>query len=116
MHVAERKALADVLECIRRGTTVQAAGTQLLANCEARLLPEAEMRLRFRDHLDWVEQTHAVGKPGAFRLRFAQLLFSRALEPGETADEKLARLTWQGAERDPPRARPRQSRHRSTVS
>ena len=106
MHVAERKALADVLECIRRGTTVQAAGTQLLANCEARLLPEAEMRLRFRDHLDWVEQTHAVASLVRFDLGSLNYYFPCALEPGETADEKLARLTWQGAERRYPAGTP----------
>ena len=95
-----------MLECIRRGTTVQAAGTQLLANCEARLLSEAEMRLRFRDHVDWVEQTHDVASLVRFDLGSLNYSLSRALEPDETADEKLARLTWQGVERRYPAGTP----------
>jgi len=99
MHVAERKELADVLECIRRGTTLQAAGTQLLANCEARLLSEAQLRVRFKDHLDWVDETGAIAAQIRFDLGSLQYRFPCSLRPGETADEKLERLTWQGAQR-----------------
>ena len=106
MHLAERKPLADVLECIRRGTTLQAAGTRLLANAEARLLSEAEMRLRFRDHLDWVDQTVEVEQNICFELGTLQYYFPCVLAPGESADEKLQRLTWQGSERRYPEGVP----------
>jgi error-prone DNA polymerase len=106
MHAAERKSLADVLECIRRGTTLQTAGTHLLANCEARLLSEAEMRLRFKDHLDWVDQAATMAQKVRFDLGSLKYYFPCALAPGETADEKLCRLTWQGAERRYPDGTP----------
>ena len=99
MHTAERKSLADVLECIRRGTTLQVAGTQLLPNAEARLFSDAEMRQRFRDHLDWVDQTTELAERIRFDLGTLKYYFPCALKPGETADAKLDRLTWQGAER-----------------
>ena len=99
MHSVERKSLADVLECIRRGTTLQAAGTQLLPNGEARLLSDAEMRLRFRDHPDWVDRTVEVAEGIRFDLGSLNYYFPCALEPGESADAKLDRLTWQGAAR-----------------
>jgi len=99
MHSAERKSLADVVECIRRGTTLQAAGTQLLANAEARLLSDAEMRLRFRDHPDWVDRTVEVAERIRFDLGSLNYYFPCALELGQSADEKLERLTWQGAAR-----------------
>ena len=99
MHSIERQSLADVLECIRRGTTLQAAGTQLLPNGEARLLSDAELRLRFRDHPDWVDRTVEVAQSIRFDLGSLNYYFPCALEPGESADEKLERLTWQGAQR-----------------
>lgn len=99
MHMPERKALADVLECIRRGTTLQTAGTHLMANCEARLLSEAQMRTRFKDHQDWVDQTAVIAEQIRFDLGSLQYHFPCRLERGETADEKLERLTWQGAAR-----------------
>jgi len=107
MHAPERQALADVLECIRRGTTLQAAGTHLLPNAEARLLSEAEMRLRFRDHPDWVERTGEIAARIRFDLGSLQYHFPCALEPGESADAKLARLTWQGAKRRYPNSVPK---------
>jgi error-prone DNA polymerase len=99
MHVPERKALADVLECIRRGTTLQEAGTRLMANCEARLLSEAQMRARFKDHPDWLDQTAAIVEQIRFDLGSLQYHFPCSLASGETADQKLERLTWQGADR-----------------
>jgi len=106
MHEPGRKPLADVLECIRRGTTLQAAGTNLLPNAEARLLSEAEMRLRFRDHPEWVDCAGEIVESIRFDLGSLQYHFPCALEPGETADEKLERLTWHGAKRRYPDGAP----------
>ncbi len=99
MHTPERQSLADVLECIRRGTTLQAAGTQLLPNAEARLLSDTQMRQRFFDHIDWVECSAELTERVRFDLGSLNYCFPCALEPGQSADEKLERLTWQGAER-----------------
>jgi error-prone DNA polymerase len=95
-HEPSRKALADVLYCIRQGTTLEQAGTALSPNAEAALLSEAHMRRRFADHLDWVERAHEVGKNLTFSLSELRYQFPCSLEPGESADQKLRRLTEAG--------------------
>src|SRR5690606_35578628 len=42
LHAPERQALADVLCCIRRRTTLSEAGHALAANAERSVLPEAD--------------------------------------------------------------------------
>jgi len=99
MHVADRKAVADVLECIRRGTTLKAAGTRLMANCEACLFSETQIRARFKDHPGWVDEATVIADRIRFDLGTLQYHFPCTLAPGETADGKLERLAWQGAAR-----------------
>jgi error-prone DNA polymerase len=96
-HVNERKALADIVHCIRRGTTLEHAGTELNSNCEARLRSEADMLQWFAHAKDWVYRTCDVASTLAFTLRDVQYQFPCVLEPEETADGRLRRLTWQGA-------------------
>lgn len=95
-HEPERKALADVLYCIRNGTTLERAGTALAPNAEATLGSEAEMLRRFADHPEWVERAGSVGERLLFSLTELKYQFPCTLEPGESADEKLRRLTEQG--------------------
>lgn len=99
MHHRSRKSLADVLYCIRTGTTLHAAGTRLLPNAEARLRSEAQMERLFRDRTEWVHATGEAAESLRFELSELRYRFPCQLEPGETADEKLARLTWEGAQR-----------------
>jgi error-prone DNA polymerase len=47
-HAPERRALADVVTCIREHTTLEAAGRRLHANAERHLKPPAEMARLFR--------------------------------------------------------------------
>jgi len=63
----ERKELADVLECIRRGTTLQAAGTRLLANCERTAVGSAAARALQRP-LGLVDETIAIAEQIRFDL------------------------------------------------
>jgi error-prone DNA polymerase len=95
-HEPTRKALADVLYCIRQGTTLERAGTALSPNAEAALGSEAELRRRFADHPEWVERAGAVGEQLRFSLSELKYQFPCTLEPGESADEKLRRLTEKG--------------------
>ena len=99
LHHRDRKSLLDVLTCIRQGTSLDRAGTQLAANREARLRSDLEMRRLFYDHLDWVDATTDVADSLRFSLSELQYQFPCSLEPGETPDSKLARLTWIGAGR-----------------
>src|SRR5688572_18581530 len=61
-HLASRQALADVLHCIRRGTTLDQAGTELSPNAERFLRSEAEMRRHFRDHEEWVDASGVIAE------------------------------------------------------
>jgi error-prone DNA polymerase len=95
-HEPSRKALADVLYCIRQGTTLERAGTALAPNAEAALVSEAELLKRFADHPEWVERAGEVGKSLNFSLVELKYQFPCSLEPGENADQKLRRLTEVG--------------------
>jgi error-prone DNA polymerase len=95
-HTPARKRLCDVLHAIRLGTTLDRAGTLLAGNAEAYLRSEAQMLQLFPDHPEWVEAAGALSEELRFQLSELNYQFPCALEPGESADEKLARLTWAG--------------------
>ena len=102
-HRRERRPLADVLDCIRRGVLLDDAGRYLNGNREACLLSESEMRDRFFDHPDWVTRTEEVVERCQFNLGEVDYKFPCRLEPGQTADEKLRELVKTGARRRYPR-------------
>jgi error-prone DNA polymerase len=85
-----------VLHCIRLGTTLDQAGTALEGNAEAYLRSELSMRKLFSDHAAWVDRTGEIGESLRFSLSELRYRFPCALEPGESADEKLRRLTFAG--------------------
>ncbi len=105
-HHASRKALADVLHCIRTGTTLDRAGSALGANAEAHLRSAGGMQRLFADHPDWVERTVEVASELHFSLGELRYRFPCALEPGQSADGKLRRLTLEGAARRYPGGTP----------
>ncbi|HYP90045.1 MAG TPA: error-prone DNA polymerase, partial [Polyangiaceae bacterium] len=88
--------LADVLFCIRQGTTLERAGTALAPNSEAALGSEAELLRRFADHPEWVERAGRIAETLNFTLKELKYEFPCTLEPEESADQKLRRLTEQG--------------------
>jgi error-prone DNA polymerase len=57
MHVPERRALADVLACIREGVTLEAAGRLIQANAERHLKDAGEMMRLFAEAPKAVEET-----------------------------------------------------------
>jgi error-prone DNA polymerase len=95
-HDPSRKALSDVLHCIRLGTTLERAGTALPANAEATLGSEQELLRRFADHPEWVERAGEVGDSLRFSLSELKYQFPCTLLPGESADDRLRRLTEAG--------------------
>jgi error-prone DNA polymerase len=98
-HEKSRKPLADVLWCIRNGTTLDRAGTAVDANAEACLRSELELRKLFRDHPDWVDRAGEVGSTLRFQMEELRYRFPCQLSAGERADEKLRRLSLEGAAR-----------------
>jgi error-prone DNA polymerase len=95
-HEPSRKALADVLYCIRKGTTLERAGTALSPNAEAVLCSEADILKRFADHPEWVARAAEVAEELVFSLGELKYQFPCTLEPGESADQKLRRVTEEG--------------------
>ena len=98
-HDPTRRPLADVLACIRLGTTLDQAGTRIAANAQRYLRSDAEMRALFADRIPWVERTSEIAERCVFRLRDIAYRFPGeiACNPGETADQALRRCVEIGA-------------------
>ncbi len=98
-HDKSRKRLADVVQCIRLGTTLRDAKTRLASNGQAYLRSERQMLRLFRDQPSWVEQTARVAEELSFDLGQLVYHFPCQPPPGETPDDALTRLSWEGAHR-----------------
>jgi error-prone DNA polymerase len=98
-HLASRKSLADVMHCIRTGSTLDRAGTALDGNAEAHLRSELEMRKLFAERPALVDLAGELAEGLRFSLAELRYRFPCTLEPGESADERLRRLTFEGLER-----------------
>jgi DNA-directed DNA polymerase III PolC len=97
-HEPDRRMVQDVVTCIREHLTLESAGWRLAANAERHLKPPGEMARLFREHPE------ALAETGRFiaRLDFSldQLKYNYPEETignGETAQQTLERLTWEGA-------------------
>ena len=103
MHHRSRKALHDVVACIRAKTTLDAAGWHLLPNAEAALKPPAQMARIFHD------LPHAVDRAAELADRIVAAGFSldqlrfeypdEYVPPGQTPSQYLRQLTMEGAAR-----------------
>ena len=97
-HAPERRALQDVLTCIREGCTIDTAGKRVLANAERHLKDPDEIARLFRDRPDAVRNTLELAAQCTFSLD--ELRYEYPVEPvpqGRTAQDELERLTWIGA-------------------
>ncbi|MHA1567367.1 MAG: error-prone DNA polymerase [Alphaproteobacteria bacterium] len=98
-HALSRRALQDVLTCIREHCTVDEAGYRLAANGERILKPAGEMARLFRDYPDAIARTVEIA--GRCRFSLDELRYEYAADPvpeGRTPDEQLAYLSWLGAD------------------
>ena len=107
-HERARKPLADVMHCIRHTTTLDKAGTALRSNAAAILCTEKQIRRLFKDRPEWVDRTVEVADRAKFSLKEVSYKFPCTLEPGETPDTRLRRLTFEGAARRYPEGVPEQ--------
>lgn len=105
-HKRSRKPLADVLHCIRTGTTLDNAGLELSVNGEAFLRSEIDMRRLFSDAEEWVDRAGSVAERLTFSLDRIRYDFPCELSAGETADEALRRLVEVGKRRRYPEGVP----------
>jgi error-prone DNA polymerase len=97
-HVPARRELQDVMTCIRKHVSLEAAGRRLEPNAERHLKAPAEMARLYRDHPEAVAETVRL----AARCRFSlgELRYEYPHEPvppGKTPQRHLEDLAWAGA-------------------
>ena len=96
MHHGARRKLADVLTAIRLGLRVDALGQAASPHAERRLRSGAEMCRVFRGYAAAVERAGALAESLRFSLDELRHDYPSEVTEGETAAERLARLTWAG--------------------
>jgi len=99
-HLPERRALQDVLVSIREGQPLKSAGHHLFSNAERYLKSPEQMARLFRDLPEALANTVRIAgqctfSPSELRYRYP----SEWIPLGETAQNYLERLTWEGARR-----------------
>jgi len=97
-HAPERRALADVVACIREHKTLEEAGRLLDANAERHLKPPEEMARLFREAPEAIAETVSFADKIEFSLD--QLKYNYPDEPvpkGKSPQRHLEDLTWEGA-------------------
>ena len=97
-HDPGRRALQDVLTCVRHGCTIQQAGYKLFPNGERYLKSPAQMARLFRDYPRAIRRTVEIAERCAFSLKELQYEYpDEVVPPGKTPLEYLAQLSWEGA-------------------
>ena len=97
-HLAERRALQDVLTCIREGVTIDTAGLRLAANAERHIKAPDEMARLFQGHEHALTTGLEIVEACTFSLD--ELRYEYPDEPvpkGKTPQQHLEDLTWEGA-------------------
>ncbi|MGH6970283.1 MAG: PHP domain-containing protein, partial [Caulobacteraceae bacterium] len=97
-HGPERRALQDVMACIREKCTIRDAGLRLEANAERRLKSPEEMTRLFGRWPDAVGRTLEVADLCRFSLDELRYEYpDEPVPPGKTAIQHLKDLSWAGA-------------------
>jgi error-prone DNA polymerase len=97
-HAPERRALQDVVSCIRLGITLDAAGRRLEANAERHLKPPAEMARLFHTMPEAIAETGRFMAGLTFSLDELRYEYPEEARAGfDTAQEALENFTRQGA-------------------
>jgi error-prone DNA polymerase len=115
MHASERRALADVLTCIREKTRLEAAGRLTQANAERHLKTPREMARLFAEAPDAVAETVRFLDGLKFSLDELSHCYPEELrEDYPTAQEALEAFAWRGAETRYPEGIPERTREALT--
>ncbi len=112
-HAPERRALQDVLTCIRMHVTIDKAGRRLLANAERHLKPPAEMARLFKEHPQAIAETLRLSDALAFSLDDLETEYPQENRAGfSTPQQALEHYTWEGAAKRYPQGVPQGVRER----
>ena len=115
MHAPERRALADVLTCIREKTTLEAAGRLTQANGERHLKGPHEMARLFAEAPDAVAETVRFLDGLKFSLDELSHCYPEELREGHTTPQAaLEAFTWEGARTRYPDGVPERTREALT--
>ena len=111
-HDQGRRALQDVLTCIRLGRTIREAGHDLEPNAERHLKAPEEMARLFAAHPQAVRRSVEIAeRAGAFSMDELRYEYpSEACPPGMAPREYLAHAAWEGARRRYPAGVPERTR------
>jgi error-prone DNA polymerase len=90
-HVPERRALQDVLACIRLKCRIETAGPRLEAHAERHLKPAAEMARLFRRHPDAIAAGIEIAERCRFSLAELKYDYPDEVPPGSTPQQELER-------------------------
>ena len=98
-HEPRRRILQDTVTCIREHLTIFEAGRRLEANAERHLKTPEEMARLFREFPRALEQTQRILARIDFSLDELRYNYpEETIGNGETAQETLERLAWEGAQ------------------
>ncbi|GER08797.1 error-prone DNA polymerase [Kordiimonadales bacterium JCM 17843] len=110
-HVAHRRPLQDVLNCIRDKCTIEHAGFKLEKNAERHLKTPAEMARLFKGHEDALARTMEVAQACQFSLEELRYNYpGEPVPPGQSAQQHLETLAEEGAARRYPDGVPQKVR------
>jgi len=93
MHTAERRALADVMTCLREKCTIDEAGHRVLKNAERHLKPAGRMAVLFKGHEDALARTVEIAERCRFSLdELAYEYPEEITHSGRTPQQELAHI------------------------
>ena len=97
-HEHGRRVLQDVVTCIREHRTIADAGRWLEPNAERHIKTPVEMARLFREHPQAIAETMRFASLIEFTLDQLKYNYpTEAWDNGESPQETLERLTWEGA-------------------
>lgn len=95
---AQERNLLDALTCLYAKTSLDYAGTKLLRNGERYLKARHEVAKRFADRPDWIYASRMIAERCSFGMDVLEYHFpTYPLQVGESQDDALRRLTYEGA-------------------
>lgn len=97
-HERDRRRLHDVVTCIREGVTIEEAGFRLSANGERFVRPPRDMARLFREYPEALAQSQIILDHIRFTLDQLKYIYpEETVGNGETAQQTLERLAYEGA-------------------
>ncbi len=98
MHAPARRAMADVLSCVREKCTIDTAGYKLLDNAERHLKSPGEMARLFQGYPEALNRSLEIVARCGFNLDELRYDYpDETTREGRSPQEELVHLTWKGA-------------------